>query len=336
MKAVIKFIPFVFIPFLLLSCRTIAPDRYGEPSYTEILDEVWSTINDRYVNFCNKDIDWDEILIKYRKEIRDDMDHDEFMFTLAQMIESLQDMHLGITVSGTGWNLGYQPHIEGNYDSEILSSILSGSKLAGGLLYTILPKTNIGYIYYGSFEVDVSEENLCEVFDSFRNCDGIIFEIRANGGGEHRNLYSILKFLPCNGEPIFNNYSRKGCDRNLLKFLNVEVCPSCNIQPYDKPFIILIGGQSYSCSSLFSLAASQCKNVSLVGSPTSGGTCIPVPVELSNGWICKIPTVKRMSINNVDYENGVTPDYEVMLDSICVKNGIDNIIQFSCDLIASQ
>ena len=86
MKAVNKFFSFILVPFLLLSCRAITPDRYGEPSYTEILDEVWSTINDRYVNFCNKDIDWDEILIKYRKEIRDDMEQTEFMFTLAQMI----------------------------------------------------------------------------------------------------------------------------------------------------------------------------------------------------------------------------------------------------------
>ena len=336
MKAVIKYFPFVFVPFLVLSCRAITPDRYGEPSYTEILEEVWSAINDRYVNFCNMDVNWDEILLKYRKEIKDDMNQTEFMGILDDMIESLRDQHLTIKAGDTGWELGYNPKIEGNYDSEIISSYLSSGKLAGGLHYTILPNTNIGYVYYGSFKVEVSEDDLREVFNSFRNCDGIVFDIRSNGGGNYGNVISILRFLPCHREPIFKNYARKEGGRNSLKFLNIETCPSSKIQPYDKPFVILIGGQSYSSSSLFAIAASQCTNVTLVGSKTSGGTCVPETVELSNGWVCSIPIIKKMTINEGDYENGVTPDYEVMLDSTCVKNGIDNIIQFSCDLIASQ
>lgn len=47
--------------------------------------------------------------------------------------------------------------------------------------YKRLADDQIGYVYYGSFSSGVGENNLDYMFAHFKECKGLIFDVRDNG-----------------------------------------------------------------------------------------------------------------------------------------------------------
>ena len=59
------------------------------------------------------------------------------------------------------------------------------------MLYGIL-RENIGYIYYGSFANPVGEGNLDNVLYFLKNTQGLIIDVRDNGGGDLTNVRTLV------------------------------------------------------------------------------------------------------------------------------------------------
>ena len=59
-------------------------------------------------------------------------------------------------------------------------------RIAGGAKYTIL-EDNIGYIYYGDFSSGIGNGNLDEILLYLSACNGLIIDVRNNGGGNLTN-----------------------------------------------------------------------------------------------------------------------------------------------------
>lgn len=49
--------------------------------------------------------------------------------------------------------------------------------------YTKKLRENIGYIYYGSFSNSISDNSLDHILVRLASCDGLIIDVRGNGGG---------------------------------------------------------------------------------------------------------------------------------------------------------
>ena len=79
----------------LVSCDVIVPDK-TEPTPTEIFDELWNGVNQRYVCFSNKNLDWDAVYAKYRGQINDETDENRLFSVLRQMLEELKDGHVDL------------------------------------------------------------------------------------------------------------------------------------------------------------------------------------------------------------------------------------------------
>ena len=96
--------------------------------------------------------------------------------------------------------------------------------------YKRLADDQIGYVYYGSFSSGVGENNLDYMFAHFKECKGLIFDVRDNGGGsmlysdriasrflEERILtgYTQYKILPSPIRSIFPRLTALvGCARS--------------------------------------------------------------------------------------------------------------------------
>ena len=150
--------------------------------------------------------------------------------------------------------------------------------------YKRLADDQIGYVYYGSFSSGVGENNLDYMFAHFKECKGLIFDVRDNGGGSM--LYSdriASRFLE---ERILTGYTqyKKGNGHNDFTQPNpVYLSPSDRTR-WLRPVIVLTNRHSYSATNDFVNVMRLLPQVTVMGDRTGGGSGLPFSSELPNGW----------------------------------------------------
>jgi Peptidase family S41. len=141
-------------------------------------------MDEHYCFFNYKDVDWNEVYNRYSQRISENMDNDALFAVLGEMLAEVQDGHVNLVAShnvARYWKW-FEDYAD-NFDSKIQKNYLGTDYgIAGGLKYKLLDN-NIGYIYYGSFSSGIGEGNINQVLDRFALCDGIILDVRDNGGG---------------------------------------------------------------------------------------------------------------------------------------------------------
>ena len=320
----------------LSSCDAIFPDE-TEPTPTEIFDELWNGVNQKFVCFSNTDVDWDAVYTKYRGQISDDTDNDQLFSVLCRMLDELRNGHVSLETERKEWN-GYRKNMNWNKHPYLTSIYLGENyKESGSLRYNTLRDGAIGYIECTSFKDDLSDEHVLETLAFCKDCQGLILDLRENEGGMAMNMTTLLKYLSCE-EDLFSFHIRHNDIRNDLIQKGIRLRPRCKDESdtWRKPLIVLIDSRSYSAASVFAMCVKGCENVAVVGVKTSGGTSMPIRFELSNGWTYFIPTIKLIARSGIDYENGVPPDIEVYLNKERFLENEDSIIEAACDIIESQ
>ncbi len=147
-------------------------------------EALWKIIDEQYCFLDYKQIDWDAIHDKYQPLITPGMSYDGLFEILGNMLAELKDGHVNLYSSSnmarywTGiWIILV---IQRKYS---LKSTWEGDyRIAGGAKYTIL-EDNIGYIYYGDFSSGIGNGNLDEILLYLSACNGLIIDVRNNGGG---------------------------------------------------------------------------------------------------------------------------------------------------------
>ena len=322
----------------LISCDAIFPDK-TELSPMEVFDELWNGVNKRYVCFSNTDVDWDAVYAKYRGQISDETSEGQLFSVCCEMLAELKDEHVSLQTETREWSwhqidedtndLPYlAPYYLGFYETGII-------KKSGGMCYNSIRNGAIGYIEYSSFGRDISDNQVLEVLGAFKDCQGLILDLRGNGGGMFYNGVTLLNYLPGDKE-LYKSYVRHNGIRDDLLEKGTAFKPGIKDENmiWNKPLIVLIDKRSYSSTSLFAMCAKECENVCIVGIKTGGGTNTVRYYELSNGWIYRIPWIKHISQSGMDYQNGVPPDVEVSLDMDLAKNEKkDSMIEAACEMI---
>ena len=172
---------FLFLP----SCIT---EDVPEDSPQGNFDARWQIIDTKYcfLDYKNKEygLDWDEVYRRYKNRLTGDMTNKQLFQVLAEMLEELRDGHVNLVASHeTSQYREWYDSYPANF-VDTIQRIYLGKEyaIAGGIKYTIL-EDNIGYLYYGSFSSSIGESNLDAILDELSICDGLILDVRNNGGG---------------------------------------------------------------------------------------------------------------------------------------------------------
>ena len=176
----------IILAFLLLpSCITEdIPDNTPQGNF----EALWNIIDTKYcfLDYKKKEygLDWDEVYRRYSNRLTDDMTNKELFQVLAEMLEELRDGHVNLVAAHeTSPDREWYDNYPSNFVDTIQRIYLGKDyTTVAGIKYQIL-EDNIGYIYYGSFSSGIGESNLDEVLNELSICDGLIVDVRNNGGG---------------------------------------------------------------------------------------------------------------------------------------------------------
>lgn len=296
-------------------------------------DILWTTLDEKYSLFPIKKLDWDSVYAAFSPRIYPEMSDEELFAVMDSMLYLLRDGHTNLVSDfnvsrNWEWYLNYPDNF--NYELVERNYLGNNHRIAGGLRYTIL-EGNLGYIYYGSFSSGFSRANLNEVMTYLQNTEGLIFDIRNNGGGRLNNAFVLAQLFAPEEQPVIYRFYKTGPGHNEFdKSVTVSLGPSAGVN-YTKPVALLTNRRVYSAANTFAGIMGLFPKVTLIGDRTGGGGGLPVDSELPNGWTYRYSATREFTVQGTNLERGIPPNIQKDLDSTAVLNGRDNIIETAID-----
>ena len=289
---------------------------------------LWKICDEYYCYFDYKNIDWDSIHTAYKTRVHNGMSSDELFKVCADMLAELKDGHVNLSYGYDNskywkWHEDYPE----NYSARIVHEYYLNNDyhIKGGFEYKVLPQ-NIGYMYYDSFSSEFSEGLLDYILTQFKDCKGVIIDIRSNGGGSISNVnkiacrfskedkvlcgYTLHKTGPGHSEfaDTIPNYIEH--ESSSISDINNEN----NIVKFLKDVVVLSNRGVYSAANDFIRTMKVLDNVTIMGDRSGGGGGVPCNFDLPNGWDVRVSTSRMLEVNGVHTEFGIDPTEGFKID----------------------
>lgn len=329
MKKCIIYIIMCIASLSLVSCVDV--DEYDNSPQGNF-EALWKIMDEHYCFFDYKrqayGLDWNEVRARYSKRIDVTMNSDQLFEVLSEMLAEVKDGHVNLSSTGDfsrywSWKEGYPAN---SSDTLYRRYLGTDYKIASGLSYRILDD-NIAYVRYESFMDGIGEGNLDKMFINLMFCQGLILDIRDNGGGNL--LYAERLAARFFNERTMVGYMqhKTGADHSDFSSLEEQwLDPSSNIR-WHKPVCVLTNRGVYSAANEFVKYMKQCPTATIVGDHTGGGAGLPFSSSLPNGWSVRFSACPMYDVEKQDTEFGISPDVRVDLLQSDLLSGEDTIIE---------
>ncbi len=329
---------YLFLILLLpLMAACVDEDEYDDTPEGNF-EALWKIIDEHYCFLDYKQheygLDWQQVYNKYRVRVQGQLTDLQLFEVLTQMLGELRDGHVNLS---TSYDYGrYWSWFE-NYPANVSDTLLrrymgTDYKIASGLRYRILDD-NIGYLRYESFSSPIGEGNIDEALMYMMLCQGLIIDIRGNGGGDL--TYAELLAARFCKEKTLVGYTQHKTGKGHSDFSSLEpqyIEPSGNIR-WTKPVVVLTNRQVFSAANEFTMYMKAMPMVKVVGDHTGGGAGMPFSSSLPNGWVVRFSAIPTYDAQRQSTEFGIDPDYYVSLSDEDVLKGRDTIIEFARQLL---
>lgn len=312
---------FIFIIFTISSCKKILlGENLATNNPKENFEYLWNECNEKYSYFDLKKIDWEQIREKYEPKISEKMTDDSLFKVLGAMLKELKDDHTNLISPFNISFFGVTRNAPDNFDWRIIQDnyLPKDYYISGPFTHDFVKGTNnkIGYIRFRSFSGGISPSNLEFALKRYEKTNGLILDLRENGGGLVSDVFNLLSRFT--DEKILLYYSRIKTGKGKNDFSDAEPAylePANTKIKFLKKIIMLVDRGTYSAGSLTSLATKAFPNIVLMGDTTGGGLGLPNGGQLPNGWTYRFSITQTLTLNKKpDYENGVPPDIFVRVD----------------------
>ena len=325
---------FVALVYVCFATSCVKQDIYTSNPQTNF-EALWKIMDEHYCFFEYKQVDWNDIYRKYSVLVNDTMNQYVLFDLLGKMLAELKDGHTNLISSfdvARYWS--WFEDYPSNFNKEIHDVYLGTDYLiAGGIKYRRLSDEQIGYMYYGSFSSGVGENNLDYIFNYFKDCKGLIIDVRENGGGSLTYSDRIAsRFMT---EKMIVGYikHKTGPGHNDFSDLYpIELSPSKHTR-WLRPVVVLTNRHSFSATNDFVNKMKMLPQVTIMGDRTGGGSGLPFNSEIPIGWVVRFSASPMLDVNKQDTEHGIDPDIKVSLSPADIKGGKDTLIEEAIKLI---
>ncbi|MEZ5083987.1 MAG: S41 family peptidase [Bacteroidales bacterium] len=329
-----------FFIFFFSGCEKILMEKEPSNDPETNFDYLWNTANEKYSFFEYKGIDWDAVYFEYRPQVYPGMSNIKLFNVLKNMLNELQDGHVNLTAPFDVSRYDFKYNAPENFNFRLIKDHYIGwdYRITGPLINTAFERNDklIGYIYYNSFSNFVQNADIDFVVGSLLHTDGIILDMRNNGGGSVSNIYKIGSRFADQKRFIYSSALKNGPGYDDFTEASDVYMEPAGAYRFTGKVILLTNRGCYSATSFFMLAMKAFPNVIQVGDTTGGGLGAPAGFELPNGWGYRFSVSRTFSPQGENFENGVPPDFTVWMDPGHEYQGIDDIMEKAIELIAAE
>ena len=306
-------------------------------------DALWQTLDERYCFFDYKaaeyGLDWQEVRARYLPAVSEGMTRQQLFEVLAAMTYELRDGHVNLyaahDVARYGrWFDDYPMNYSDSLERKYLGRADEYSQ-AAGLSYRVLDD-NVGYVRCASFSSGFGEGNLAQVMADLALCDGLIVDVRSNGGGQL--TYAARLASAFVDERTLGGYMSHKTGPGHDDFSTPEpvwLDPFTGLR-WQKPVAVLTNRRTYSAANTFVMYMKGLPGVTIVGDRTGGGAGMPLNAELPSGWLVRFSACPMYDRDGQITEMGIDPDVKVDITSEDYARSVDTIIETARRLLRER
>ena len=173
--------------------------------------------------------------------------------------------------------------------------------------FKMIENSDIGYIRITEFR-DATTTQFIKAVDSLiaSGVNGLIFDVRDNGGGTLDSATSMLDYLLPEGD-IVSVTNKSGV---------TTVMATSDAYEIDIPMVVLINEKTASAAELFAQALMDYEKASTVGTTTYGKGVMQTIIKLSDGSAINITTARYNPPKSPNFDGiGVKPNFEVKMSA---------------------
>lgn len=332
MKWLLKILTVILVLLPLGACHDQVEwdnDPYGN------FDALWTILDEHYCFFAYKDVDWQEVKTRYRAKLHDDITSRELFDLCSDMLKELKDGHTNLISSYDVSRYWIWEQYPVNYDERLINEhyLNFNYRRASGIKYSILDN-NYAYMYYGDFTSAIGDGNLDIVLSTLATSDGLIIDVRDNGGGYLTNVETLVgRFID---ERTYAGSIQHKTGKGHNEFsepYDYYFEPAHGRVHYNKPIVVLANRGSFSATNNFVSIMKSLPNVTVVGDVTGGGCGLPFTSELPNGWSIRFSAAPITGPDGKLTEFGVEPDVKVDMTQQDIAAGKDTILEKAFDIL---
>lgn len=346
--------------FAIILCNCSTLDNANDPVKNF---EAYGAIFERnYPSFEEKGINWQSTLDKYQAEISSSTTDLELFYILTEMIQPLNDGHVTLKARNidTSFSAGRESrimnelrHITGGKRKfrrmtdrtlylngfEPLTQI--GPRFEGEKLFSYTRDSRIGYLrFFRCFSTPLLvngsslQKQLEPIFESFKDLDAIILEIRFNIGGSDKFSQSIAgRFI----DKKRVGYLRQTRTNGKFGELKANYIRPKGQNRFLKRVFLLTNDKSASAADVLALIVSQLPNATLIGENSNGSYSDLYSKKLPNSWKVTLSNQRYFSSDMVNYEGKGTPvDIEVKNTISQIENKEDSVLIVALKLLREK
>ncbi|MEM6262867.1 MAG: S41 family peptidase [Bacteroidota bacterium] len=299
-------------------------------------EKLWDTFSERYANFSEKGVDWQQVYQAYRPLIDSSTTNEELFEVCCRMVQELNDGHVTID---PGFNSEiecgppYDFQFEGEFPTAqdrmkfaaVLDKTLAAHGFSAPVRIELDEETNFQYRVsdaFGYLRLDeMTEKNtygkfarsLDQAIGAFQDKEAVIIDLLFNGGGWDHISYVLASRLILKGTEVghFVRTRQKGKDTYTpMKFKQVKARGK---NQYVQPIVILTSDFTASAAEVFLLLMLDLPHVTIVGDTTEGIFSDMYEFKLPNNWEVSLSHQQFFSQKMVNYEGkGIPPDVRVL------------------------
>ena len=250
-------------------------------------DALCDLFDKNYASFEEKNIDWPSRCEQFRQRVSSNTSDAELFQIMAEMLKPLNDAHVSLKAKKL------DSTFTATKESRIINELQSippkkrkpevkkmtaltltrngfaplketGPKFRGEKLFSYTQSKRVGYLrFYRSFSTlpimnGLSLNNqLKKIFDSFKDLDAVIVDIRFNIGGDDRFSQNIAgRFVD---KPTVGFYKETRTDGKFGTLKTKMINPKGQ-HPFLKPTVLLTNERSFSAADVLALMMSQLSN----------------------------------------------------------------------------
>ena len=344
----VKYFILTIIIFLFVSCEKMIFEDDVSNTPGNNFEIFWNDFNIYYPFFEIKNFKWDSVYSYYKPKVTTQTNSQQLFDILYEMIKPLKDGHVNL-YSQYGTSHSYPMGIFTDYYSDnriypqnYLQSFGSNNP---NINWWDVIGHNIGYISINTFQgqdgafVFASESFIIidDIVNQFKNKDGIIIDVRWNGGGLQPNAETIANRFTDEKRLYVKARSKNGSGNNdFSDWFDWYIEPKRSYQ-FTKPVVVLTSRSTGSTAEWFTLMMKTLPNVKTVGDTTNGSFSQHIYRELPNGWSFSLPTSIVASADLTVYEGvGIAPDFYILNTQHDFDNEIDAILEKGIEVIETN
>lgn len=339
MKAYLYSFLLAFITTIFTSCHE-SPEY--KDSYTGNFDALADIIDTHYCFLDDKNLNWNEIVQKYRKQITPETTYIELFNICSALLDELKDGHVNlISRFSTSYYRQWWSDYPQDFNLRTIEEYYLGFDWfsTSGIIYKQLPG-EIAYLYYPSFSNVVGELALDYILTILYNSRGLIIDIRDNGGGLLTNINTFVgRFID---KPLIGTYLTHKTGPGHSDFSEpypvvYDPAPEFRVK-WNGPIVVLTNRSCFSAANSFVAVMKELPNVTIVGAKTGGGGGMPFSSELPNGWGVRFSACPILDSNRNVIENGIdpSPGCEVHALEEELAQGKDAILDFAINMLKDK